>query len=340
MRNLTLVIPGLLGPDAHYSDDFNPALESLEMLLARSIHKQDQTPSYHRSLCELMGLDLDPGHDVPVAAITRLIDDNAPSQDVWMRADPVHLSADRDGLILMDSFILRLSQHDALAAATEVNKVLADYGWVVEVPFEDRWYIHLDEMPDLTTTELSMVVGRNINPYLPRGAGAARLHGIMNEIQMQLHASDLNQYRTGRGELPVNSVWFWGVGQMPAESGQQRWAAVYSEDVFVRGLALKTGTPCFPLPLNIDTVIKDSGNNDSALIVLQHCQAPAQYQNLQLWHQALELLEQTWFAPVLDVIKQGDVRSLRIISGPHLFETSWFGLKKVWRRSTSIGHYR
>jgi hypothetical protein len=340
MRNLTLLIPGLLGPDAHYSDDFTPELESLEILLARSTHRQDGTPSYYRSLCELTGLDVDPDRDVPVAAITRMIDGHTPPQGTWMRADPVHLAADRDGLILMDSFILRLSQHDALTVATEVNKVLTNYGWTVEVPFEDRWYIHLDDVPGLTTTELSTVVGRNIKEYLPKGEGATRLHGMMNEIQMQLHASDFNQYRTGRGELPVNSVWFWGLGQLPAGSETRQWTAIYSDDVFVKGLALKTTLPYQPLPPGLDVLLQHSGSDDKVLLVLQHCQAPAQYQNLLLWHQALELLERTWFTPLLEAVRQGEVRSLRIICGIHVFETGWFGMKKIWRRPASIGRYR
>jgi hypothetical protein len=340
MRNLTLVLPGLLGPDAHYSDDFTPELESLELLLARSTHTQNLTPSYHRGLCSLMGLDLDPERDVPVAAITRLIDDNTPPEGTWLRADPVNLTADRDGLILMDSFILRLSQHDALAVATEVNQVLAGYGWVVEVPFEDRWYMRMDGLQHLRTTELPAVTGRNIKHYLPTGPGSAQLHGIMNEIQMQLHASDLNAYRSGRGELPVNSIWFWGLGSLPEDTPQQLWQRVYSDDVFVRGLALKTATAWQPLPPGIDAVMEASADDDCILAVLPQCQAPAQYQNLPLWHQSLSLLEKAWFTPLLHLVSRGDIRRLRIVSGSHLFKTGWLSLKKIWRRPASIGHYR
>src|SRR5690606_8825931 len=106
---------------------------------------------------------------------------------------------------------------------------------------------------------------------------------LMNEIQMQLHECDINDLRASRGELPVNSVWFWGVGNVPANFiGTQ--TEVYTDDVFVTGLALKADMRYHPVLLDMNTIIERSSQQDSVLLVLQHCQAPAQYQNLRLWH--------------------------------------------------------
>jgi hypothetical protein len=339
MRNLTLFIPGLLGPDTHYSDDFTPKLDALELLLARSNHSQDLSVSLYRSLCEHAGIALEPERDVPVAAISRLIDDHETPEGIWMRADPVHLRPDRDGLVLMDSFILGLSQHDALAIAAEVNKVLAVHGWTVEVPYEDRWYIRMDATPDLITTELPAVVGRDIRRQLPRGEDAQKFHALLNEIQMQLYTCDLNQLRESRGELPVNSVWFWGLGTLPDEM-QWQWSRVFSEDVFVRGLARSTATTCHAVPPNLESVVDVGGQKDKVLVVLQHCQAPAQYQNLLLWHQALEVLEQSWFRPALELLQRGQLHSLDIIGDGHRFTLNWLGLKRFWRKPQPLGSYR
>ncbi len=339
MRNLTLLIPGLFGPDSNYAEDFAPELDALEMLLARSDHKADLPPSLYRALCGLTDIMLDPGRDVPVAVLTRLIDDNEPPHGSWMRADPVHLRPDRDGLVLMDSFILGLSRHDALAIAAEVNKVLAHHGLTLEVPYDDRWYIRMEEAPDLTTTELPLVVGTDIRRMLPQGADAWKFHAMLNEIQMQLYSCDLNQLRESRGELPVNSVWFWGTGALP-DDFQWDWSVVFSDDLFVRGMATLTGSPCHPAPPDLWAVMDACARNDSALVMLQHCQAPAQYQNLMLWHQALEILEQAWFRPALDLLQKRRIRQLTIIADGHSFTTDWFGLKRIWRRSVPIGSYR
>jgi len=339
MRNLTLFIPGLLGPDTHYSDDFAPRLDALEMLLARSEHNRQLSPSLYRSLCELSGMDLDQDLDVPVAAITRMIDDNDTPRGTWLRADPVHLRPDRDGLVLMDSFILGLTQHDALAIAAEVNKVLATYGWVLEVPYEDRWYIRMEEAPFLSTTELPLVVGKDIRRQLPQGADAKKFHALLNEIQMQLYTCDLNQLRESRGELPVNSVWFWGLGQLPGDC-QWDWSVVFSDDIFVRGMARLTGASCHALVPDLRSLLDACADKDNALVVLQHCQAPAQYQNLLLWHQALELLEHAWFGPALDLLQHRKIQSIEIIGDGHRFTSGWLGLKRFWRNPVKLGQYR
>ena len=339
MRNLTLLIPGLFGPDTKYREDVAPKLDALEMLLARSDHKTDLSPSLYRALFGLTDFALDPARDVPVAVLTRLTDDNEPPQGSWMRADPVHLRPERDGLVLMDSFVLGLSRHDSLAIAVEVNKVLSHYGWTLEVPTEDRWYIRMDEVPDLTTTELPLVVGKDIRRLLPQGVDARKFHAVMNEIQMQLYACDLNQLRESRGELPVNSVWFWGLGDLP-DNFSGDWTVVFTDDLVVRGMATMTGSPWYPATADLDTVIDTCAAEDNALVVLQHSQTPAQYQNLMLWHQALESLENAWFRPALDLLRKRRINRLTILTEGHRFNTSWLGLKRFWRRPVPTGDYR
>lgn len=339
MLDLTLLIPGLLGPQTNYPDDFAPRLDALELILARADHQPDLPDSLYRILCDLSGIEADPGRDLPVAALTRLFDDNQPPKSFWLRADPVHLRADRDGLVLMDSFVLGLNRHDALAIAAEVNRVLENHGWTLEVPHEDRWYIQMDEMPDLVTSELPTVVGRDIRRLLPQGGDAIRFHSLLNEIQMQLYNCDLNRLRESRGELPVNSIWLWGLGALP-DDFEWEWTAVFSEDKFVQGMATITGTPCAGVPADLHGVLEQCGPKDSALVMLQHCQAPAQYQNMMLWHQALELLEQAWFKPALGLLRKRKLRSLRVITEGHCFNSSWLGIRRFWRRPVPPGNWR
>jgi hypothetical protein len=339
MQNLTLVIPGLFGPDAHFSDDYIPALPALETLLSRAQYTKRNFSAYHRTLSELMGFDNELEKDVPVAAITRAIDNDNDTNGTWLRADPVHLSPDRDGLILMDSFVLNLSQHDALAIADEVNKVLGEYGWTVEVPYEDRWYIRINHELDIATTELTSVVGCDIAAYLPQGKESARFHSLLNEIQMQLHASDINQLREKNGELPINSVWFWGLGKIEVIP-EPVWSAIFSDDVFAQSVAQITGTNCYSVPQHLLGIQEKCGEKDDVLVVLPQCLSPTQYQNLQLWNKALLLLEGSWFDPVLDWLQQGKLNNLRIISDVHDFQLNRYALKKFWRKSTSIGKYR
>ena len=339
MKNVTLLIPGLLGPDTHYTGNIAPRLPALEKLLARADHHDNLTDSVYRLLCDFTDIDLHPDADLPVAALTRLFDDNHPPKGHWMRADPIHLRPERDGLVLMDSFVLGLNRHDALAIAAEVNKVLVHYEMALEIPHEDRWYIRVDEPLDMVTTELPLVVGKDIRRQLPQGADAKKIHTLLNEIQMQLYDCDLNKLREGRGELPINSVWFWGLGPLPEDFAWE-WSVVFSEDLFVRGLATITGTPFHPVPADLQAVWDECDVQDSALIVLPHCQTAAQYQNMTLWQEAVEGLEQDWFEPFLDCLKQRSLHTLRIITEGHVFEIGRFGIWRFWRRSRPLDAWR
>ena len=51
---------------------------------------------------------------------------------------------------------------------------------------------------------------------LPAGNEGSVWRRRMNEAQMVLHAHPGNEAREARGELPVNSVWFWGAGELGA----------------------------------------------------------------------------------------------------------------------------
>ncbi len=239
----------------------------------------------------------------------------------------------------MDSFVLNLTQHDALAIADEVNQVISVHDWIVEVPYEDRWYIRLDEKLNITTTELPRVVGQDINGYLPYGDDSSMMHTLINEIQMHLFSSDINREREEKGELPVNSVWFWGMGELPVPT-KENWSLIFADDIFTRCLAGMAGVPCHPVPQHLLGIQEICGENDDVLVYLQHCQAPAQYQNLDLWNQALLLLEGAWFETLLQWLTKKRLDRFRIISDDHDFQINRLKLKKFWRKPVSISKYK
>ena len=338
MHSLTLLVPGLLGPDVRITEDFVPEVPALKLILARADHNRHRSRGVHHSIAGLFDQEQALSSDVPVAAVSRLNDNEHDTRGLWIRADPVHLSPDRDRLVLMDSFVLNLTQHDALAVANEVNQVISVHGWSVEVPYEDRWYIRLDEELSISTTELPRVVGQDISGYLPVGDDASMMHTLLNEIQMHLFSSDINRMREEKGELPVNSIWFWGMGRLPDPPGKN-WSKVFSDDTFTRSLAGLAGIPCHAVPQHVLGIQEFCGEDDDVLVYLQHCQAPTQYQNLELWNQALLLLEGAWFETLLQWLRTGRLDSLRIICDDHDFMVSRFKLKKFWRKPVAINNY-
>lgn len=330
-RRLTLFVPGLAGPDVQMLESDLPAVPALGQILGRGRRRRVAESDYYRQLAGLLGLDTSPDKDVPVAAVTRLIDGEEHPGGVWMRADPVHLSTDRNRLLLVDARVFPLSQHDALAVATAVQQVLDQDGWSLEVPFPDRWYLRLEEDPGVTTFDPFSSGGRDVDSHLPAGPGARSLHRLLNEIQMQLYDTDINRERESRGELPVNSLWFWGTGELP-DVLPRLWSEVYSDDVFARGLAMLSSTPCRPLPETAGDLLAGMGERSEVLATLDACRLPAQYADLPRWHEAVAALEENWFAPLLRALEEDALQELNVITEHHAFRLRRLDLMKFWRR--------
>ena len=335
MRDLTLLIPGLFGPRAVFSEEYIPQLSSLEFILGRARQHALPEESVYRLAGRLLNLKIGPDEEIPAAAVTRLMDAAEPPQGCWMRADPVHLSPSRDGLVLIDSSRFELNQHDSLAVAAEVRQVVREYGWNLEAPHPKRWYIHFDNKPDVKTTDIAAAAGQDINRYLPAGGDARDFHRIMNEIQMQLHGSDVNRERQAKGEIPVNSVWFWGLGELPGVL-DRRWSMVFTGDEFVTGLAMLSATPSRAVPQEMAGILDNIPEKTRLLVMLDHCHAAAQYQDLEHWQQALLKLEADWFAAVPEALGSGLVDQVSVVTSGARFDVNRKALKKFWRRPKKL----
>ena len=90
------------------------------------------------------------------------------------------------------------------------------------------------------------VVGKPIQNYLPKGAGADLIKKLMYDAKLLLGEHEINQVRIDLKENPANMIWLWGQGRMPKF---QRWAerfegltgAMISTAAFAKGLARLTG---------------------------------------------------------------------------------------------------
>ncbi len=336
MLDISLFVPGLFDAEIDLAEDGPGGLPTLELLLARGRKTAASDRSHYAALCHLFGDTPADDTDIPVAAIGRLIDDDKRPEGYWMRADPVHLHAGQKSLSLLDSSRFPLTQHDALALAACVRQSFSDLGWVLEVPVPTRWYVQMDRRPSIRTAEIYEVAGRDIQKYMPGGKDAGNWHRLMNEIQMQLHSADINQLRVERGELPVNSLWFWGTGALP-ELQQRRWSRVFSDDNTAMGLSMLSNTPCMPLPEMAEDIFSYDSENGDVLVVISGFQSTMTQS--QQRRQQLEQFENNWCRLLLQKMREGKLRSLKIISRPWEFEIRKTSLMKFWKQAKTLDAY-
>src|SRR5690606_8904565 len=76
--------------------------------------------------------------------------------------------------------------------------------------------------------------------HLPEGQAGRRWRALLTEAQVILHAHRWNQQRIARGDAPINSLWFWGAGMLPAAVTTAH-AQVRSRDALLRALAQAAG---------------------------------------------------------------------------------------------------
>lgn len=343
--NLHLLVPALFWPDASLPEIYRDLpLPALETLLARSLSTDGETQEIEMWLCRAFGVSKQ--QDWPVAPITLQADGTGnvkAGDDYWFRADPVHLRIERDQIVLADSRIFRISPEEASQFTGLLNRHFAENGQeIVFLPLQpDRWYLRVTKILPAETHLLSEVANKGINERLPFGANNMIWRGLFNEIQMLLHEHPLNHAREARGELAINSTWFWGGGIMPG-SVARPYTHVLSNDILAGSLALACGTGHAPLPSDA-AAWHQSATSGTHLIVLDTLLGKAQYGDAYGWRESLKELEQNWFAPLWALSKEGKFDQITLTaiheSGTRNFALKRGDFRKFWRRAKPLSVY-
>ena len=132
-------------------------------------------------------------------------------------ADPVHLAADRDDLVLAARVDDLGADANALGATLDTH--LAADGARLVVARPDTWFVRTERAYDVVTTPIDAALGHSVFPHLPRGADAVTWKRWLTEAQMLLHEHPANVAREADGRLTANGVWFWGGGTL-ADAGE------------------------------------------------------------------------------------------------------------------------
>lgn len=337
--HLTLLVPGLRGTDAGIRDGMGmsvlPAAHgpALMQLLARG--RRMRVPADSDALrYRLLGYALSESHDHPDAWLSYQFDTGAVAPGALLRADPVHLRADRSRLLLFDAAHLHITPHEAQALAELFNRHYAAEGLRLELPVPARGYLHLPQQPELRTTPLMQAIGRDVDACLPAGRDAREWHRFLNEVQMLLHDHPVNRAREARGQPSINSLWLWGGGQ-PLTAVASDWQRVWSDDPALRGLTWLNGIRGSEAPADAQAWLGEVVDGRH-LLTLDALRPAVAYGDLEAWSAEAERLESSWCAPLVRALRQGRLRELRLYPGDgHVYRVTRWDLWCFWRRFRS-----
>ena len=342
---LTLLVPGLLGPGGASAGDPDAAhalldgldLDGFDRLLARAVDsvEPDADGSIEALACRSFGQAAPPaGADWPVAAFTALVDCDGSRGGARMRADPVHLRADVADLVLFDAADADVSNDESRSLARTVNEALRPDGPFIDAAHPNRWYVSLGAPARMATTPLTLAAGARVSTAMPRGPDAPLWHRWMNEAQMALHECPANVERERRGAAPINSVWIWGAGSLPPPAeAPAPFVRVWSDDALVRGLARHAGVECSPMPRDAPEWLSRAPPPGAHLAVVGDLFPAMRRADIEAWRRGLASIGATWAKPLLGALDRGAVArvSIREERG-HRFTATRRSRFRWWRR--------
>lgn len=291
--HVELLAPALLGGRAA-----GRRLPGLELLVARARRRAAEKTTLEARLLEMFGA---PGDGLPAGALTLKGEGGDPGEALWLRADPVHLLQQREVLMLLPAPAIRVAQDEADALAAALN---AHFGAALEVHavHPERWCAKVPAPAALEALAPMQAAGRSFDAILP-GGDARRWHALLNEAQMLLHGHAVNAAREARGERPVNSLWLWGAGAMPAKL-RAYWHSVSAADSVARGLGRASGARVDPLPEGAGALLARLPSDGRHLVVLDAMRVADALNDGAGWNAALEDLESRWIAPLLQALRE------------------------------------
>jgi hypothetical protein len=108
--------------------------------------------------------------------------------------------------------VLDADESDALIAALnkhfEADKL--QFFW-----HETQWFLRLEHNPNIQTHAPQAALNKAVGAYLPTGEGAIKWAAFTNELQMLLFEHPINLARETKGLPAINSIWCYGLGQLP-----------------------------------------------------------------------------------------------------------------------------
>lgn len=233
----------------------------------------------------------------PLAALSRQAQSQDAGNALWLRADPAWMVVDINGVRLLGiGASLQLTKAEAEALAATLTPLFAENGLFFDWPTPDAAWLRLPA--DTSSAQLPQfadpadALGDDVFEHTDTRNEARSWRTLAGEVQMQLHLHPVNQARQARGLPPVNALWFWGGGALPAKPVRSRYAVICGEDSRIIALAKTTGA-AQPMP--------------------QVFAAPAGDALLDFspWRDARRL-QQDWLVPALAALKRGTIASLTL----------------------------
>ncbi len=210
----TFIAPGLLGP---LGKNTNLATLGFQAKALDQFFKTAISSNFQQAVYCHEQFILNPEQTV---AGQKALKDITPCNDCdYYHIDFVHLNIELTHIRMNRIIIPHKNEVKALCA--ELNQWYQHKDWSFILSQQGNVYLQIPKTHHIATYPTNYVIGRDIKHFIPysRQEDWAK---ILNEIQMILFQSPINEQRKRQHKLPVNSIWIWGEQKGIAEVSIQK----------------------------------------------------------------------------------------------------------------------
>lgn len=266
-----------------------------------------------------------------------------PDDGMWFVVNPTHIQIARTHLQMGDMRQLDLREDEARALFDSARPCFEDAGYALAWGTHDTWFMRADAWTEITTASPDAAVNMNLTDWMPSGPQARAFRKLQNDVQVTWFTDPANAAREARGQLPINSFWPWGNASMATEHAQQLVAKVSGKPL-VRPRVAAFDAPGWLAALadrRLDTLAGLDAlldGDDNWLLACGNVVGPGIAADWSGWLQQMQRLETELFAPLLAALKNGRVKTVRLVLSHrdgHLETTTTpLAQRKFWRRPT------
>ncbi|MBM3340496.1 MAG: hypothetical protein FJY56_00045 [Betaproteobacteria bacterium] len=327
---LSLHIPHLIPPREAAAVWAALDVPSLKRMLARARYSRSAPLDDAAVTCESFGIGSD--RSGSIAPLLARADGVKVDDGYWLCVTPAHLETRHHTLVLADPALLQLTAEESQALAATLAEHLRAEQLTLHAPRPDRWYLRCDQPPAISTSSLASVAGHGIDAFLPKGADALRWHRLLTEMQMLLHAHPVNEAREAAGRVPVNNVWIWGGGTLPAPFAAP-FQSVWSNDALVQALARHAGIATHPAVAHLAAAELGAGHHWCSY----HALTPLMRRgDLAAWGAAVIALDRDWFQALRAGLRARQITRATLVSNTlgatHRFDFRHWDAVKIFNK--------
>ncbi len=185
-------------------------LQGMKLLSSNEGQAHSLSTPHERVLAQVQGLEDAIDGLIPWAAMEA----NTGSAKAWAFITPCHWAMGREQATLTDPSALALTAEDSQTLLAAMQPYFATEGITLHYAAPEHWLAEGEVFRTLPTASLDRVLGRNVDAWLPGTDTAPSLRRLQNEMQMLLYTHTLNDERSAKRLLPVNSFWISGTGAL------------------------------------------------------------------------------------------------------------------------------